>query len=171
MYHEYSMLLNPVQLRPLSAEESEKMRILRNNNRKWFVYSNEIASDEQLIWYKNYLNKPDDYMFSALYIPTNTWIGAAGIYNVAHQQAEFGRLLVDKSATEIKGLGVYITRAVCKIGFEVLNLNRIQLEVYEDNLAAIKTYTRAGFTCYGRHQDECGRSMLLMEILSKNTQR
>lgn len=164
MRNEYSALLEPIRLVPLSAEDSEKMRVLRNRNRHCFVYSGEIGKKAQAAWYESYLNRPDDYMFSVIYEPAGAWIGAVGFYDIADGEAEFGRLLVDGAAVGKRGLGVIVTKAACQIGFEQMGLHRIRLEVYADNTAAIKTYERAGFSRFGEYKDDTGRPMLRMEI-------
>ncbi|GAC1615280.1 MAG: hypothetical protein NVS9B12_15600 [Vulcanimicrobiaceae bacterium] len=44
-----------------------------------------------------------------------------------------------------KGVGSYVIRRVCAFGFHKLNLHRIELGVYTDNLRAQRCYTRCGF--------------------------
>jgi RimJ/RimL family protein N-acetyltransferase len=65
-----------------------------------------------------------------------------------HRCAEIGILIGDKTQWN-KGYGTETMRLMLKYGFETLNLNRIYLRVYRDNLGGIKAYERAGFVHEG----------------------
>ncbi len=166
MKHSFSMTLDHIELRPLEIGEIEQMRILRNQARQYFVCSEEISKIAQAAWYEKYLSAPGDYMFSIYY--QQQWIGAAALYNAANGAAEFGRLVIDRTKTDRGGLGVQVTRAVCKFGFEELGLIRIYLEVFENNLAARKTYERAGFRYTERTIEKSGCRMAEMELLRED---
>jgi RimJ/RimL family protein N-acetyltransferase len=58
--------------------------------------------------------------------------------------AEFGILIGEKEYWN-KGYGREATRLMLKHGFENLNLNRIYLYVFVENVRAIKVYESAGF--------------------------
>jgi RimJ/RimL family protein N-acetyltransferase len=158
--HSFALDYNTVLLRPLEETDIDSMRLLRNKCRNSFINSNEISSEEQRKWYQNYLGKPGDYMFSIIY--RDAWVGAVALYNVDSSHAEFGRLMINKEVTGRKGLGVEATIGACKIGFEQLGLSTICLEVYADNLAAIKTYERSGFLVCGQTDNLDGRTVLKM---------
>jgi RimJ/RimL family protein N-acetyltransferase len=40
-------------------------------------------------------------------------------------------------------------RVVCRFGFEMMNLQRIELEVYADNARAVHVYEKVGFRLEG----------------------
>lgn len=48
-----------------------------------------------------------------------------------------------------RGLGTDIVRVLCRYGFAILGLHRLQAETLADNDAMIATATRAGFTAEG----------------------
>ena len=152
-----------MELRPLSREAAEWLRTLRNRNASRFVTTAQITAAMQQAWYARYLETHDDYMFSVYY--DGVWIGAASIYhvNTKTQTAEFGRLLIDKSVAGTGGLGVDTTRAACAIALERLNIQRISLEVYCDNVAAQITYLKAGFLPTQIRSTEAGDKLLCME--------
>ena len=60
-------IFEDIVLKSLEQKNIEDLRILRNKkeNRKCFIYQNEITREEQEKWYKNYLKKENDIMFSA----------------------------------------------------------------------------------------------------------
>ena len=165
MKHKYQIKTGRVVLRPLTAAEAQQLRILRNQNSQMFFQGGEITSKAQAEWYKHYLGTENDYMFSIYLLPDKRWIGAVSIYHVDRDmgRCEFGRLMIDHSATDERGLGVEATLAACQFAFQQLNLSSIYLEVFSDNLAAVKTYERAGFRhCETRYTDG-GRAVFHME--------
>lgn len=51
------------------------------------------------------------------------------------------------------GFGTDATRIVCRVGFEVMNLHRIDLTVYDWNTRAIRCYEKVGFQPEGLIRD------------------
>lgn len=153
-----------ISLRPLNAEELEKMRILRNRNRHSFVTEKEITKEGQKRWYEDYLNRKNDYVFSVYY--QGNWVGTVSIYQVnpIQSKAEFGRLMIDRDLTGTGGIGVEAAKAACKIAFQKLGVQTIELEVYADNIPAQITYLKTGFIPEELLLDGEGRKMLRMSI-------
>lgn len=164
MRHDYTEEFDRIRLLPLSASAAEQMRILRNKHSRSFFTTREISPDEQQKWYENYLFKPNDYMFSVYLKEQDIWVGAVAIYDVDLQQktAEFGRIIIDKEAAGLSGLGYDTTMAACKFAFEQLGLKNVHLDVYSDNYPAVHTYIKAGFHEYAQSTDSQGRRILLM---------
>lgn len=77
-------------------------------------------------------------------------IGNTGLHKVepVNNTAEFGLLLGEKDYWH-KGYGRYTTELMLKHGFEDMNLNRIYLNVFSENVFAIKAYEAAGFVTEG----------------------
>jgi len=98
-------------------------------------------------------------------------IGNSGFHDfdaVSHS-AEVGIMLGDKSIWN-QGYGTEVMRLLLKHGFETLNLNRIQLHVYEANRWAIRTYEKIGFIHEGRKRQALYKNgkyqdLLIMSIL------
>ena len=151
-------------LKSMVAEDIEKMRLLRNKNRLYFIHPEEITEEAQKQWYEAYLLKNDDYLFSVFY--QEKWIGTVSIYHVDQKQdkAEFGRLMIDRTAAGVGGLGVGATQAACQIALEQLGIHTVVLEVYEDNEAAKITYQKAGFVPTRTVCDEAGQKLIQMEL-------
>jgi RimJ/RimL family protein N-acetyltransferase len=98
-------------------------------------------------------------------------IGNTGLDKVepVNQQAEFGIFIGDKNYWN-KGYGREVTLLILKHGFEDLNLNRIYLYVFEENLRAIAAYKAVGFIQEGVLRNSVyknGRfnNMLVMSVL------
>ena len=168
MKHGYTSRYGRVQLQPLTGKDAERMRLLRNRNSSRFFYDHNISPEQQKKWYASYLDTAQDYMFSVYLQDENHWIGAVGIYNVDLQKmtGEFGRLLIDKETTVQRGLGVDVTEAACKFAFEQLGLKMVYLEVYADNIAAIRTYEKSGFELYETRNAGNKKSILYMEKIN-----
>lgn len=82
-----------------------------------------------------------------------TWrmIGNCSFHNISstNRSAEVGIFIGEKSLWNA-GYGTECMQVLVRHGFESLNLNRIMLVVYDDNLRAIRAYEKAGFTLEGR---------------------
>lgn len=163
MNHEYQSTYKRVILKPLSLADAEKMRQIRNQNRTRFFDAKEISAESQQKWYNHYIAAKNDYMFSVYLKDPDVWVGAVGIYHVDLQEksAEFGRLLIHSE--NIRGLGLDATLAACKFAFEQLKIKKIYLEVYANNISAIRTYERAGFQLCENRSTENSVSILYME--------
>jgi RimJ/RimL family protein N-acetyltransferase len=73
------------------------------------------------------------------------------------------------------GYGTDAMRTLCRFGFDMMNLHRIQLDVYQDNLRAQHVYEKIGFKRevvrreaiykFGRYQDVIVMGLLEGELL------
>lgn len=70
-----------------------------------------------------------------------------------NRAARITRVLVGNTGERSKGLCQGMVKAVLKIGFEDLHLHRISLGVYDNNIAAIRCYQKAGLTIEGTKRD------------------
>jgi len=169
MLHNLSNKYGRVMLGPLKYCHIESLRNLRNRERKWFIYSDEIDCKTQRLWFEKYLKTENDYFFSVSEIKRpDFFIGAVALYNFINdgKACEFGRIVIDRDATTEKGLGFDTTVCACRIGFEQLGVQKIMLEVFSDNISAMKTYLRAGFIV---NEKEYGNKLLKMELLKDNS--
>ncbi|HNP99350.1 MAG TPA: GNAT family protein [Bacteroidia bacterium] len=89
--------------------------------------------------------------------------------NQLHRQAEFAILLDE--ANRGKGYGKEACMQTLNFAFMELGLHRVYLKVRKDNTAAIKVYTKCGFTQEGILRDDLYkqgefRDVLIMSVLS-----
>lgn len=153
MLHNFEMSYNTISLVPLEYQHIHLLRILRNKARFYFKCSNVISAEDQENWFSLYKSTPNDYMFAVL--KNDFFIGASALYGINQtlKTAEFGRLVIDKDIPTTKGTGKEATYLTCLIGFQLLGLNAIFLEVLDNNISAIKTYYRVGFTEINRDKN------------------
>lgn len=87
-----------------------------------------------------------DVVFGITVRETDKLIGVTGLHqiNFKNRRAVFGIFIGEKSEWG-KGYGTEATALITRYAFETLNLNRVGLQVYEDNDRGIKAYERVGF--------------------------
>ena len=160
-----NIIVHDVCIRELVESDIEFLRLLRNKeeNRKNFIYQKEISYEEQLRWYDRYKNTSNDYMHTIISKKDEMPLGFAAIYNVANNIGEFGRLIIDKTRYTSPGLGKYILNHLIDIAREKLGLQKLRLEVFEDNVPAMKIYKFCGFQGYSESIVN-GRKLIYMEL-------
>ncbi len=129
---------------------------------------------EEEAWFAGLANRPQvERPFVVEIRDGDDWraIGNCGFHNVdlIARSGELGIMIGDKSVWN-QGYGTETMRLLTKIGFETLNLNRVHLRVYEDNIWAIRSYEKVGFVHEGRKRQaeyKFGeyKDILLMSIL------
>jgi RimJ/RimL family protein N-acetyltransferase len=99
-------------------------------------------------------------------------IGDSGVFNLdwVVRSAELGIMIGEKSVWN-QGCGTEVMTLLLKHGFETLNLNRIFLRVYAENVRARRAYVKAGFVEEGRLRQAIfkhGRydDVILMSVLA-----
>lgn len=99
------------------------------------------------------------------------YIGNIGLMNLewVPRAAELGIFIGDKSVWN-KGYGTEAVELLLAHGFRTLNLNRIYLQVFANNLRARRSYEKAGFLLEGTLRQAVYRhgqyiDMLIMSIL------
>ncbi|WP_084170109.1 GNAT family N-acetyltransferase [Paraburkholderia ferrariae] len=141
-----------VKLRPLEATDLGLLVTWRNDadNRGFFFSHAPLTHSGQSRWYESYLGKRDAILF-VVCTAEGTPVGTVGLDNIDHknQKAEFGRLLIGEPQFRQKGYGMIALRETLRYGFDELNLNRIYLQVFRDNSAAISLYKKVGFVDEG----------------------
>lgn len=90
------------------------------------------------------------YHFVICLLADDRAIGTAGFHHVNEEDghASFG-ISIGEKAEWSKGYGTDALRAICNFGFGQLRLERIELDVYESNLRAQRSYEKAGFVTEG----------------------
>jgi diamine N-acetyltransferase len=86
----------------------------------------------------------------------NDWkmIGNCGVFDIdiVTRSAELGIMLGEKGEWN-KGYGTEAITLLTRHCFETLNMNRVYLRVYAENLRAKRTYEKAGFIEEGRFRE------------------
>jgi RimJ/RimL family protein N-acetyltransferase len=88
--------------------------------------------------------------FSVETLAEGELIGGVDLLNTSpeNRSATLGIAIGDKTRWD-GGYGTDTMRTVCRFGFEMMNLHRIALDVYDDNARARHVYEKVGFKVEG----------------------
>jgi len=105
-------------------------------------------------WIENLKNRDDTIVFAIIIPDENNvekLIGNCGIHAIdwKNRVAEVG-ITIGEKEYQSKGYGTEAMEVLLEYGFKTVNLNRIQLRVYEFNSRAINSYNKIGFIEEGR---------------------
>ncbi|MHA1212301.1 MAG: GNAT family N-acetyltransferase [Candidatus Heimdallarchaeota archaeon] len=143
-----------------SIELSDLDNILENFNklklRQFLAYPIPYAREEEAEWIRNtWQNRKQgrEYQFAVEHKETKEFLGTAGLFGFDNisKTCELG-IAIHAEKNWGKGFGTDTIKVLLKFGFDYLNINRIQLRVYEFNERAIKTYKKVGFAQVGKHR-------------------
>lgn len=98
--------------------------------------------------------KPERLIFKAVFLNSGIVIGHAELDQIDYQKrtAVATRIMVGEQKLRGQGYGEQIVRQLLGIAFK-LNLDLIELIVFDFNIAAIKCYQKAGFKIAGYVKD------------------
>ena len=142
-----------VTLRPIEAEDIEKMRIQAND--PWFEsmvvgWNLPRSKKEQEEWYSHYHISTDAVR---LIIDTKDEksVGATGLMTIDWKNgvATSAGMRIFSEDCRGKGIGTDAYMALIRYSFEELRLNRINASALVHNTASIRTMTKAGFVQEG----------------------
>jgi len=139
-----------VVLRLLEEQDLPLTLSWRNQDhiRQWFLRTEVILEKDHYAWFERYRELDHDFIFLILAKDLNRLpVGQISLYDINWDtaSAEFGRLMIGHLPASGKGYAKQAVNLVLMIGFEVLGLKEIHLEVKEDNLPAQKIYLDCGF--------------------------
>jgi len=105
-------------------------------------------------WIENLKNQNDTIVFGILIPDENDaekLIGNCGLHAIdwKNRVGEVG-IIIGEKEYQGKGYGTEAMELLLEYGFKTVNLNRIQLRVYEFNIRAINSYNKIGFVEEGR---------------------
>lgn len=128
-----------------------------------------LAEEER--WFRDYSRRSDEQIF-AIEID-GRHVGNLGLHKVdrVHRKADLG-IVIGETAYWSHGYGTDALRTVLQYGFGHLGLNKVSLEVLEDNLRAIRSYDKCGFVREGVHREDVYkdgrfRNVVRMSILAR----
>ncbi len=136
-----------------------------------------MAKEER--WFEEMLERKNDFVFAIEAQIGEQWvfIGNVGLHRIdwKNRTAMFGIALGEKAYWG-QGFGTDATRTMLRFAFEELNLHRVELEVFDFNPRAMRSYEKAGFRHegtrrqalfrHGRYHDVHLMSILQSEYVS-----
>ena len=165
-----------IYLSPTSVEDAEKYTKWLND----FETTDYIGQSTKIYTVENEKNflencskKENGVTLGIIKLDNDELIGNCGLKDIDSigRTATLGIFIGDKEERN-KGYGAEAIKLLLDYGFNYLNLNEINLDVYSFNERAIKCYEKVGFKEYGRRR-ECiylnGKyyDLISMDILKK----
>jgi RimJ/RimL family protein N-acetyltransferase len=130
-----------------------------------------INTAKQNDWFEQGNASKTDVIFAICLRDGDRHIGNCGLHHIdfVDGRAEIG-ILIGEHDVRGQGFGTEAVSLLCDYAFTVLNLNRIQLGVFENNERARRCYLKVGFKDEGRlrqNRYKNGRHVdeLLMSVL------
>ena len=116
--------------------------------RRWFFTEEPISYKKHRAWFNKYKKLDTDFVFIILSKKLHLKpVGQVSLYAIDWKTmiGEFGRLMIGESEARGLGLARSASLLLLHVGFDILGLKKIILEVKEDNIAAISLYLSIGF--------------------------
>lgn len=146
-----------IYLRPITAEDTEMVLRWRNSDgvKKYYLYRKDITPAEHGKWLAEKVGKGLVYQFIIVTRDSDTPIGSVYIQHIDrdNRNAEFG-IFIGEDAALGHGYGTEAARLIVRFAFCELGLHKLYLRVLSDNIRAIRSYARVGFSTEGDMKDE-----------------
>lgn len=122
-------------------------------------------------WFEEVSTRKDLIIFSIVENANRGLIGSCSLRNInqLHRNGEV-QIRIGEKEFHGKGYGSEAVKLLVEYGFVELNLHRIFLQVFNDNLRAIKSYKKCGFVEEGTLRDSVYingtfKDLVIMSIL------
>lgn len=144
-----------LRLRPITEADTDNIVRWRNlESVKRNLYArDEVTRESHLQWLHTQVQTGRCVQY-ILECPEGD-IGTVFIKNIDnfHKKGEYG-IFIGEEAARGKGYGRRATEQMLRIAFEELDLNRVSLHVFEENIPGIRAYQHAGFKTEGILRDD-----------------
>ncbi|MBN1541035.1 GNAT family N-acetyltransferase [candidate division KSB1 bacterium] len=138
-------------LRPVEPDDAEMVYAGKNQHARdaLFLYF-PLTLDQIQIEQKHWIENRETLLFTICTCSNGEAVGQTAFvrWDMVSRAAIF-YLAIYHTNHWSKGYGSEAVRLMCRYGFEILNLNRIQLVVSSENAAAVRVYEKAGFRIEG----------------------
>ncbi len=136
-------------IRDFSEEDiKNKVEWINNSeNNEFLHYDIPLCYEKTLDWYRN---KDNAVRFDGVIEYENKPVGLIGLVSIdqKNKKAEF-YISMGETAFKGKGIAKKSTKLLLMYAFRDLDLNKVYLNVDDDNLIACKLYEKVGFKCEG----------------------
>ena len=137
-----------IYLRLMTYEDTENIVNWRNSDavRKNFIYQALFTRESHENWIRTMVETGKVVQMIICENDTDRPVGSVYIRDIdrTHQKAEYG-IFIGEPQTRGKGYGTAAAQLMIKYCFEELQLHRLFLRVYAENIQAIRSYEKAGF--------------------------
>lgn len=137
-----------------------------------FIYQEKLEKEEHERWMEHRVATGEVVQF----IIVDDEIGDVGsVYlrdiDMKNKKAEFG-IFIGEEIARGKGIGTKAAKLILDYAFTEMNLNKVFLRVFANNLGAIRSYEKVGFQSEGIFREDvivrgCPKDVLFMGILKR----
>jgi RimJ/RimL family protein N-acetyltransferase len=159
-----------VRLRPVEREDLPRfVRWLADPEVRRHIemhLSLSLAQEER--WFEESLGKGDlqPLAIDARLDGDFVHVGSCGFHEIRwRDRTGVVGLLIGERTVWGRGLGTEAMRALLRHAFDTLNLNRIALRVFENNVRAVRVYEKLGFVREGRLRQDHYREGRYVDVL------
>lgn len=142
-----------------------------------FIYRTPLTEEAHLNWLHNRIETGQVAQFIIVDTESNTDVGSVYLRDIDNdnRKCEYG-IFIGESSCRGKGIGSAAAKLALDYAFKELNMNRVFLRVFADNIGAIKSYEHAGFKYEGTFRDDViinGKpyDMIFMAILKSEWEK
>lgn len=130
----------------VKIEESDLLKLKNLKDESWFGTHSIIIINmtDQERWFKS-LDSRNEIILKAFLTDTREEIGLYKISNIDWMNRKYNSAHDIFEDQRSKGFSKRVLEAGVDFGFEVLNMNRIETEVLENNLASLKSAIWVGY--------------------------
>ena len=143
-----------IRLRAIERADLPRLVEWRNNPEIYvhFFEHEPLSLAMQERWFETFLNRDDEKFWIACLHEQEEPLGTAALTRIdmRSRKAELGRVMIQPGEQRRQGYCREMCELVLGYAFAHLNLNRVSLEVFDDNTAAIGLYRSLGFAEEGR---------------------
>jgi RimJ/RimL family protein N-acetyltransferase len=139
-----------VTLRPLDERDvADELRAVRDPELRRLTGTHRVFTETAIVaWCRSRATAPDRYDWAVTEAGTGGWLGECVLNDLDQDNLTGGfRIALDRRPGE--GFGTEATGLVLDFAFGRLGLYRVELEVFDFNVRAQKSYAKSGFTVEG----------------------
>lgn len=141
MRHDLVVVGPAFRLRPVEASDADTiLQLRRDPDRSRFLHETDPSPDAQRRWLAAYFERAGDYYWAVERLSDGSVEGFVGIYDVAGDQAEWGRWVL-RPGSLAAAESVWL---VYEAGFGRLSLQGLTLRVLTENRAVAAFHERYG---------------------------
>jgi len=105
------------------------------------VFSFPLSRDQL----QKYLGDERSMAFNIIDVDLKTIIGHAEIYHIDKDTCKLDKIIIGDKSSRGKGLCQQIMKTLLNLSFAMINIKRVELNVYDWNVAAKRCYEKVGF--------------------------
>lgn len=146
-----------IYLRLMDEGDTDRIVAWRNSDsvRRNFIYQESFTRKGHEDWIRTMVETGKVVQMIICDCAEDKPLGSVYIRDIdrRHNKAEYG-IFIGEASARGRGIGTAAAKLMLRYCFEEERLHRIYLRVFSDNLQAIRSYEKAGFTREGLLKDD-----------------